>query len=239
MLGSSALLFGCTEDISCSCKHDNDLNHDPFVRRLCSECRVPFCYDCWMNLHRFKDSGTVPMSIANDHYYGYVHKYLIDNEVTWLECAASSVCWSTMLVYYLEVPYGHLMKDIMGAAQGRTEVRGNLFSFALPWEDIEKCCDAVLTDAKLPHDEETLALLVGVHIRGGSKDLAVHLKGLTMRVGVVSELIRILRASCYPGYREGVNAPEHVAQRLRERYTDVYGHAAFTPSAILEAANVR
>ena len=82
-------------------------------------------------------------------------------------------------------------------------------------------------------------MLVGVHLRGGSKDLAVHLNGLTMRVGVVSELIRILRASCYPGYREGVNAPEHVAQRLRERYTDVYGHAAFTPSAILETANVR
>ena len=148
------------------------------------------------------------MSISNDHYYGHVNKYIIENNATWLECAASCMVWSTILVYYLEVPYGHLMNEISGQPQGRTHVKGNLFSFNMPWEDIEKCCHQAVSHAKqphkseleklqnelgLPHSEETLALLVNVHIVGGDKDLALHLKGLTLRVHVMQDLIEILR----------------------------------------------
>ena len=138
-----------------------------------------------------------------------------------------------MLVYYLESPYGHLMKDIMGNPPGRTHVKGNLFSFTVPWEDIEKCCFQACKHAKephrseikkiggtlgLPHSEDTLALLVNVFIVGGSKDLAMHLSGLTMRVHVVRQLIEILRASGYLGYEaDGVNSRALVAQRLDER----------------------
>ena len=126
-----------------------------------------------------------------------------------------------MLVYYLESPYGHLMDVVYGQPQGRTHVKGNLFSFGMPWEDIEKCCHQAIRHSKepeastfrkmkedlgLPHSEDTLALLVNVHIVGGSKDLALHLKGLTMRVQVVQELINILRQSGYPGYeKEGAH----------------------------------
>ena len=53
------------------------------------------------------------MALANDHFYGYVQQYLVEQSVTWLECAAASVCWGTMLVYYLEEPYGHLMTESM------------------------------------------------------------------------------------------------------------------------------
>ena len=146
------------------------------------------------------------------------------------------------------------MQDIMGKPQGRTHVKGNLFSFSMPWEDIEKCCHQAVLNAKhsgrkdlsklqnelgLPHSEETLALLVNVHIVGGHKDLALHLKGLTMRVKVLQELIEILRSSGYPGYeKSGVNSPSQVAQRLDERYTQKYGHASFTPQAIQDAARL-
>ena len=121
------------------------------------------------------------MSLSNDHYYGHVNRFLVENAVTWLECAAASVCWGTMLVYYLEDPYGHLMDEVMGQAQGRTKVRGNLFSFTTPWEDIERCCRRACQEAPeparsqlrtcqeelgLPHSEEVLQLLVYVHIRG-------------------------------------------------------------------------
>ena len=72
-------------------------------------------------------------------------------------------------------------------------------------------------DLGVPHSEETLALLVNVHIIGGNKDLALHLKGLTMRVPVLQRLIDILRASGYPGYDDrGVNSPAQVARRLDE-----------------------
>ena len=139
-----------------------------------------------------------------------------------------------MLVYYLESPYGHLMDVALGKPQGRTHVKGNLFSFNMPWEDIEKSCHQAILHAKephtaalaklqselgLPHSEDTLALLVNVHIVGGSKDLALHLKGLTMRVKVLQELIEILRRSGYPGYeKDRVNSPSQVARRLDERY---------------------
>ena len=83
------------------------------------------------------------MAISNGNYYGYVHPYLVHVEATWLECAGASLCWSTILVYYLEEPYGHLMLDEMAGASARTKVRGNLFSFTMPWEDIEKCCTEV------------------------------------------------------------------------------------------------
>ena len=97
------------------------------------------------------------------------------------------------MVYYLEAPYGHLMLEPMEGAQARTEARGNLFSFSLPWEDIEKrfveadanwqqALDAArASDMALPHGEEVLASLVNVHIVGGTVDLTAHLEGAKMR----------------------------------------------------------
>ena len=91
----------------------------------------------------------------------------------------------------------------------------------------------------VPHSEETLALLVNVHLVGGNKDLSEHLSGLTLRVGVVQRLIDILRASGWPGYEpDGINAADKVARRLHERYRQVYGEATFTPQAVAEAVRV-
>ena len=90
-----------------------------------------------------------------------------------------------------------------------------------------------------PHSEETLALLVNVHLVGGSKDLSQHLSGLTLRVSVVQRLIDISRSSGHPGYEaDGVNAVDKVARRLHERYTQVYGEATFTPTAVTQAVRV-
>ena len=77
--------------------------------------------------------------------------------------------------------------------------------------------------------------LVNVHIVGGSKDLAQHLSGLTMRVPVVQRLIHILRCSGYPGYEtDGINSEDNVAKRIQEVYTSKYGMAKFTPIKIQE-----
>ena len=258
---TQCVLFGCTEDVRCSHQHEHDtlLEYDtkPYIRILCEHCLVPICTCCQLGLrrhesgHRYRDGGTIPMALANDHYYGHINTYLVQHNVTWLECAASCMVWSTMLVYYLEEPYGPLMKEILGRPQGRTKVKGNLFSFSMPWEDIERCCHEAVMQAQpphkealkeiqrdlgLPHSEETLALLVNVHIVGGNKDLALHLKGLTMRVAVIQNLIDMLRQSGYPGYdNHGVNESSKVASRLHERYTSKYGTAQFTPAAVMEA----
>ena len=79
-------------------------------------------------------------------------------------------------------------------------------------------------------------MLVKVHIVGGSKDLALHLKGLTLRIPVLRRLIEIMRDSGYPGYgKNGVNSFDRVAARLQvrysEKYAERYGEAQFTPQA--------
>ena len=83
-------------------------------------------------------------------------------------------------------------------------------------------------------------MLVNVHIVGGSKDLALHLKGLTLRIPVMRTLIEIMRDSGYPGYgNNGVNSFDRVAARLEERYShkyaEKYGEAMFTPQAVQDA----
>ena len=79
-----------------------------------------------------------------------------------------------------------------------------------------------------------------MHIRGGTKDLADHLKGLTMRVHVIDNLIKIMRASGYPGYSErGINSSAQAARRLKQQYTDVYGFASFIPAAIQQGINIK
>ena len=48
----------------------------------------------------YRVESTNPMSLANDHYYGYIHRDLILEDVTWFECAAASVCWNKIRYDY-------------------------------------------------------------------------------------------------------------------------------------------
>jgi len=261
-------LFGCTEDILCDrdrTAHAQDYDAAPhYCRSLCKHCRMPVCEDCWAKLWEhngtlpWKAGGTIPMSLANDHYYGHVHRVITKYDVTWLEMAACSTIWTTMLVYYLEMPYGHLLNAKIGKPVARTAVRGNLYSYPLAMEDMNRSIAEALQYAAraqepaaaklarschgLPHSEETLALLVHVQIIGGSKDLAKHIKGVTLRLHVLEELLEVMRNTGYPGYGPGdVNSAELVAQRLQARYKDPYasyGRSAFVPKAVLAAVQI-
>ena len=250
-------LMGVTEDVRCKCDDDKhlEIKQQPHCRRLCDDCEVPICKRCQVSLQAYTTVGSVPTAIANDNYYGYVCKLLTEKSVTWLECAAASLCWSTILVYYLEEPYGHLMLESMEGAQARIQVRGNLFSFSMPWEDIENAClealrasgcpgvsESPLTPEEgrrrvaLPHNEDLLATLLNIHIVGGSVDLALHIEGATIRPRVVAQLIAQLRRSGYPGYEAEVNEQQHVEERLHRMYTSKYGEGPFMPTKIKEAA---
>ena len=173
---------------------------------------------------------------------------LVEHHVTWLECAAASLVWSTILVYYLEAPYGHLMREKMDGPEARTMARGNLFSFSLPWEEIEARCkeasanwERAVGDAgetmPLPHSEDVLAALVNVHIVGGTKDLVEHLAGATMRCDVVLWLIAQLRASGHPGYEAEINSEAHVHDRMQRLYRDPYGDGRFIPKLVKRATD--
>ena len=95
------------------------------------------------------------------------------------------------------------MLEQMEGPQARTTARGNLFSFSLPWEDIEDQCilaekewkkatEASENSILLPHNEEVLATLVHVHVIGMNKDIDA-VTGATIRTRVVLSLINELR----------------------------------------------
>ena len=101
------VLFGCTEDVCCRSEdgdrsHAKDVREGPWhCRTLCPQCTVPICSACSKGLQSFSPDAkysTVPMSLANDNYYGYANWLIVTENVTWLECAAASICWSTILV---------------------------------------------------------------------------------------------------------------------------------------------
>ena len=85
-------LFGCIEDIMCQSNldvHMEDWEIAPFCRKLCPLCEIHVCRDCSGKLRDHNagspafDGGTIPMSISNDHYYGHVSRYIVENNVTW------------------------------------------------------------------------------------------------------------------------------------------------------------
>ena len=124
----SLTLFGITEDVICTAagadnSHRQECNEPPYCHILCGLCRVPVCESCRIGLASYRagrGESSVSMSLANDNFYGHALKLLVARRVTWLECAASSLVWSTIMVYYLEQPYGHLMLESMEGAQART-----------------------------------------------------------------------------------------------------------------------
>ncbi len=109
---SDVALFGATQDVYCQAaegeaRHRQDFARSPYCRRLCESCVVPICTECRQRLASYEKvrlCSTVPMAIANDRYYGYVFDALAKGEVTWFECAAASLVWTTIVVFYLEEP---------------------------------------------------------------------------------------------------------------------------------------
>ena len=110
-----------------------------------------------------KRKHNVPMALANDNWYGYVQEVVARYDARWIECACASLCWTTLITYQLEEPYGHLMNESMQGARSRTAARGNVFSFMMPWEDILqhlKKAEHQATRVALPHDGSVLAVLL-------------------------------------------------------------------------------
>ena len=65
------------------------------------------------------------MALANDNMWGYVTAIIARYKVRWIKMAAIHPCWTSMIVYYVEGDYGHLMKERIGREDARTAVRGH------------------------------------------------------------------------------------------------------------------
>ena len=153
-------LLCCPEDIELNtykCKHPE--------YEVCKQCRVPVCSNCERLL--WKGRG-IPMALGNDNMWGYVTSLIARYKVRWIEMAAILPCWTSMIVYYVEGDHGHVMTESIGKASYRTAVRGHCYSFIMPWEDIMKCLDGMMTDAELaclPRGPECLKYLIRLQLK--------------------------------------------------------------------------
>ena len=76
------------------------------------------------------------MALCNDNFWGYGCNLITEYKVRWIETAIASPCYTSMMVYYAEGDYGHLMTEEVGRQLWRTQVKGTCVSFHMPWEEI-------------------------------------------------------------------------------------------------------
>ena len=73
------------------------------------------------------------MAMGNHNYIGYCSETLVRYKVRFIEAAIVCPVWTSLICFYMEEDRGHLMKEGLHAARHRIGVRGNIFSFLMPW----------------------------------------------------------------------------------------------------------
>ena len=109
------------------------------------------------------------------------------------------------------------------AAKHRIGVRGNIFSYPMPWTDIMKSLLLASKSAELivPHAPELLAHMVRLHLKVNSLDVTRHMKEICVRTHVVLQLGYDLIESGHPALMRRSNAgpvPRAEVARIKEAY---------------------
>ena len=199
----------CPEDVK-HCGGEHPQTH------ICKKCQVPVCTECWRRLVRRNDFG-IPMALCNDNFWGYTTSIIFKYKVRWIEAAIVSPCWTSMLCFYVEGDYGHLMTEELGGKSYRTMVKGTCFSVHMPWEDIleslrDNCDSSDL--AHLPREEECLKYMLRLHLKVGGIDFSKHLRQVHVRPFVLILLLNHLIDQGHEVFR-GKGAPETLKQKMR------------------------
>ncbi len=156
--------------------------------------------------------------------WGYVTSLIARYKVRWIEMAAILPCWTSMIVYYVEGDYGHLMRESVGQATYRTAVRGHCYSFIMPWEDIVRSMNACMSDAdlrSLPREEDCLKYLLRLHLKVAGKDFHQHLKQVHLRPFVLVELLHELIEKQHVCFTRKGSA-EELKQRMAAAVAQVF-----------------
>ena len=120
-----------------------------------------------------------------------------------------------MIVWHIEGDYGHTMREPIARKAFRTAVRGYCYSFIMPWEDIVRNLEEVMSDAELaalPWGPEHLRYLFRLHLKVGDCDMEQHLKEMKIRPFVLVLLLKELIDRRHGAFADNVHA-----QRLKER----------------------
>ena len=214
-LAESSLLC-CPEDLRCQhgCVAD---------KTLCRDCEVPVCFECE---HALNENVIGIQVLCNDNWYGYVHKFICEMEVTWMEKTVASPFWTGMTLFSVEARKGtsgvcrkHMMHETLFSSKHRVAFKGQMFSAPMDWASLCEQLDE--REPKnvapvLPVTGELLAAQVRVSISSGLVDLNKLMKQATVRRPVCVQLIRLLRDTGHPDYQVDMEQVETKSHELAD-----------------------
>ena len=168
------------------------------------------------------------------------------NKVTWLEATIACPIFTGLIVYYVEgAPNerGHLMNEPLANSQRSWSVRGNVFSFMLPWETVMAHLSRAFAAgdfSQWPLDQDTAATIVRLRMIRGHEALVSQFKELRVRSQVVkglanlyvdNQLTELLKKKSITGLlaskiqRLREQFREHISRRVDAEYpSETYGN---------------
>jgi len=191
-----------------------------------------------------KANEIVPIGLSNDNWYGYVERFIYENEVTWMEKTCATPFWTGLMLMEIDVRRGatgarkrHMLHERLYSSEGRIAYKGQLFSAPMDWRNIVEqiqASDLLASNTgkrdllkeelktmekaekliSLPVTGAVLAQRVRVVIAAGLVDLNRLLKQATVRRNVIVQLIRMHRGANHPDYQR--DSMESIELRARE-----------------------
>ena len=167
-------------------------------RQLCLRCQVPICLACRIGLQRNRE---LPNGFMNDNWYGYVQKWIFEQNVTWMEKLVSSPYWTGMTLFSIS-RHGnrpsarHKMTDALYKNDARSFFKGQIFSAPMDWADIMQQIQELEqneTRIALPITGQLLSSRVHLLITSGLVELNKHIREVTVRRDIVVRLIQMHR----------------------------------------------
>ena len=157
-----------------------------------------------------QSNETVPESLGNDNWYGYIQEWIYKTNVTWMEKTVSTPYWTGLTLFTvrqrgLQRKHRHLLHDTMYQASARVAFKGQVFTAPFDWNHMHEQLhrmDNADNLISLPHSGEVLASMVKLHISSGLVSLNKHIKHATVRRNVVVQLIRMFRDAGHPDYQK-------------------------------------
>ena len=92
-------------------------------------------------LRSLHQNVTIPQSLINDNWYGYLEWWIYREKVTWMEKTVAIPYWTGMTLFSIDRRQTqrrpkHNLLDAIYASHGRVLFEGQLFSAPMNWENL-------------------------------------------------------------------------------------------------------